>query len=366
MPHEVNADEFAAHLLALFEKWTASSPGRGRRASGTLALKSAEVYRDMWKAFVAFCVPGDSHARWVRINPLKNLRTEDLQAFLSVVGPGAEVRGRVKGETLALRYAWRMLHLIDRVLTHAKEAGERSGPTAAAHLLLQAPYRTANSPTHDPSTPILNDGEVQCLIEALQGELPGKGNNKNENGSDSGNNADGDTGSDEALKHWKLLRDRALVALMLGAGLAPGDVQALSLDGIAYAPQSEGGLPSRLTVPADGLSPQHQTPLAAWSARVLLTWLTVRQARNIPGRAVFVSTAAGKSLSRPWVHTASVRVLAAAGIAGGTPFRLRHTFAVRQLSKGFSEEEVGAWLGLVEPRAMHRYRVFVTRAADLA
>lgn len=352
MTHELNADEFAAHLLALFEKWTASSPGRGRRASGTLALKSAEVYRDMWRAFVAFCVPGDSHARWVRINPLKSLSTEDLQAFLSVVGPGAEVRGRVKGETLALRYAWRMLHLIDRVLTHAKEPGERSGPTAAAHLLLQAPYRTANSPTHDPGTPILNDGEVQCLIEALQAELPGRGNT--------------DCDTDEALKHWKLLRDRALVALMLGAGLAPGDVQALSLDGIAYAPQTEGQLPSRLTVPADGLSPLHQTPLATWSARVLQTWLTVRQARNIPGRAVFVSTAAGKSLSRPWVHTASVRVLAAAGIAGGTPFRLRHTFAVRQLSKGFSEEEVGAWLGLVEPRAMHRYRMFVTRAADLA
>ena len=39
----------------------------------------------------------------------------------------------------------------------------------------------------------------------------------------------------------------------------------------------------------------------------------------------------------------------------GGSFRLRHTFALRQLLRGFEPETVAAWLG-VEPEVMGRYR----------
>jgi site-specific recombinase XerD len=45
-----------------------------------------------------------------------------------------------------------------------------------------------------------------------------------------------------------------------------------------------------------------------------------------------------------------------AGVDGGSPFRLRHTFAVRQLLNGHAEEEVARWMGYADTGPMKRYR----------
>jgi integrase len=341
------ADDLSSELHALFEKWIASGPGRGRGNSHALGNESAEVYRDMWNTFVAYCLPVgvDAGSRSIRLNPLESLTAADLESFLSLTGPAANVHGRVRGDALALRYAWRMLHLIDRVLSFRLVRTKAAGTTAAAALLQEAPYRFANAASQDPEVDILTDGEVRRLMAFLTAELP----------------------EERSIRgQWKLLRDRALVGLMLGAGLAPGDVQSLLLDGVTIDDGPVAGIPWRLTVTADALSPEHQTPVAGWAGELLGRWLTERTRSGLPGPFVFPSTMSGKGLSRPSVHLIAVGVFEEAGVTKGAPFRLRHTFAVRQLTKGHTEDEVGAWLGIVESRPMQRYRKFVVKAPDLA
>ena len=48
----------------------------------------------------------------------------------------------------------------------------------------------------------------------------------------------------------------------------------------------------------------------------------------------------------------------------GGSFRLRHTFALRQLRRGFKEKTVAQWLG-VEPEVMARYRRVVGAPVDM-
>ena len=46
-------------------------------------------------------------------------------------------------------------------------------------------------------------------------------------------------------------------------------------------------------------------------------------------------------------------------------FKLRHTFALRQLAKGKSESDVAKWLGFLDQNSMARYRRIVPGHVDL-
>lgn len=339
-------------LSDLFEEWLTSRPGRGLRAGdGELSETSAQLYRDMWSVFSTYCcsvftaTPGKGlHA------PLDQLSRANLLSLLADPATGAR---RSSDHPWSERYAWRMLHLIDRVLTfHADRQG--TPKNNAAHMLLQEPpYRHANAAHLDASPELLSDGEVEQLISYLRAT--------------SGVEAQLVTTERPAAKpRWKPVRDAAVVATMLGAGLAPGDVQTLQMSGLAIYEGPEPGIPWRLTVPPDGLSPQHQTPLASWAGHVIAQWLAMRERLSVPGAYVFPSTLKGNGLSRMSCHRIAVGILDAAGLPGGVPFRLRHTFAVRQLSLGHSEEMVGRWLGLVESKAMRRYVALATPGTGVA
>lgn len=256
------------------------------------------------------------------------LDTGDLRKFLDHAA--AENTGWTD------RYAWRMLHLIDRVLAFHQPKSVTTGQTPAAALLAEPRYRHANAAHHDVPPEILTDSEVERLIDHLD-QVSG-----------------GPPATARPLP-WKPVRDAAVVATMLGAGLGPADAQALTLDGIALHNGPTAGIPWRLTIPADGVSPQHQTPILPWAGTILARWLELRGRRDVPGASVFPSVLKGATLSRMSCHRLVVGVLARAGIAGGVPLRLRHTFAVQQLSLGHDEETVGRWLGLVESKAIRRY-----------
>ena len=159
---------------------------------------------------------------------------------------------------------------------------------------------------------------------------------------------------------WKEVRDRTAVALMLGAGLAPGQVRALQLDHVTIAGGRHTEVPWRLTVVADGSCAEHQAPIAEWAGRQLAFWLGVRASLGMMPPFVFPSTASGKAWSHPACHRSVVAVINAAGIEGGSPFRLRHSFAVRQLGKGHSEEDVARWMGYADTAPIKRYRHLVT------
>lgn len=339
------AKDLTQELSGLLEEWLASRPGRGLRAGdGELSETSAQLYRDMWTVFVTRYCHLALHQRDSRSkDPLAQLTKADLQVLLDA--PASKGRG-TSDQSWSERYAWRMLHLIDRLLAFDAQRQGKPKNNAAYQLLQEAPYRHANASHLDTAPELLTDGEVEQLINYLLSSS-GLGQATSAHGLSTSSG-------------WKPARDAAVVATMLGAGLAPSDVQALQLGGVAIHDGPVPGVPWRLTVPADGLSPQHQAPLASWAGQLMSHWLSTRERVAIPGSYVFPSTLKGGGLSRMSCHRIAVNVLDAAGISGGVPFRLRHTFAVRQLCLGHSEEVVGRWLGLVESKAMRRYVALAT------
>lgn len=85
-------------------------------------------------------------------------------------------------------------------------------------------------------------------------------------------------------------------------------------------------------------------------------WLHVRAEACIAGPNLFPSTRSGKPWSKNGQYLWAEGVLEEAAVdsrAGGS-FRLRHTFALRQLRRGAAPDQVARWLG-IEPAAMARY-----------
>lgn len=175
-------------------------------------------------------------------------------------------------------------------------------------------------------------------------------------------------------ERWQGLRDRCAIALQLGAGLGPGDLRALQLADVlapASTPADPPGPPATgpaaavtnadacwLCVPANGNALSYRAPVAAWAAGLLRQWLACRAQCGLPGKVLFPSTRSGK----PWGKVAqygSVRkALAEAGLPDGPggSFRLRHTYALRQLVHGHDADTVAGWLGVSDPQVMQRYR----------
>jgi len=113
-----------------------------------------------------------------------------------------------------------------------------------------------------------------------------------------------------------------------------------------------------LQVPASGSAPAHAAPLADWAASVLARWLAVRQAQALGGPWLLPSTRSGKPWGKVAQYEAARRVLADAGLDadGGGSFRLRHSFAMRQLQHGHDPAQVSNWLGVVDPQVLLRYQ----------
>jgi len=282
---------------------------------------------------------------------LADLVAGDLQTFLVIRGTGDEQskpQVTTKRDELSPRYAWRMLTLIERVTRfYAKREGIAANP-AAQTLLQRAEYRYANAGDKDPLPEYYDDAHARRLIDYLT-----------------------QTRSHDAPAgpiSWKEVRDRTAVGLMLGGGLTPGDVRALVIDGVIVAGGRKPNLPWKLALPGNGNAPARETPLAEWAGSQLAFWLSVRAEQTIGGDLVFPSTRGGRVWSHTACYDACKAVLAGAGMehdAGGV-FRLRHTFALRQLAKGKSERDVGQWLGFVDPNSMARYRRIVPHQVDVA
>jgi site-specific recombinase XerD len=98
--------------------------------------------------------------------------------------------------------------------------------------------------------------------------------------------------------------------------------------------------------------------MAAWAARLLRSWMDARAALLIPGPMLFPATRAGRPWGKVAQYNAAKAVLAAARVEAidGGSFKLRHTFALRQLRRGTEAEQVTQWLGLADVAALARYR----------
>jgi integrase len=309
-----------------FAAWLAD-----QRGSGSLRRPdAAEVYLIMWESFSSWCI-----AQSPQIT-LQSLHLQDLQAYQ------AQRFGRKTSDrSLSPRYALRLMRLVDRVLRHHAARTSSMLNTAASDWLAANPgVRYADARRENPLPEYLPVIEARQLIAYLSAARPRPGRSR-------------DT---LAAMTWQEVRNRASVALQLGAGLTPGDVRALTLDSPVLHGGRIRGQPWKLQVPGNGTSQARETPIAAWAAQLLQYWLQVRGEARVAGVFLFPSTRTGK----PWLadsqYQCARRVLEEAGVnsSEGGSFRLRHTFAIRQLRRGTAPDQVARWMG-VEPGEMKRY-----------
>jgi site-specific recombinase XerD len=329
----------ARFLKECFHCWLAQRVPHsvGPRAGRELNEASTKVYQEMWYAFADYCsVHGLS---------LQAMTEKEIEQFLHMRARG-EGRARMlpKGETLSPRYAWRMLTLIDRITSFAAEREGVRPNRAARELLTRPEYRYANARQKDPLPEYYTDAQVAQVIGHL-------------------NTA---AGLDAAASpSWKTVRDCAAIALMLGGGLAPGDVRGATTSGIYVDRQTS--LPWKISLPGNGNAPARETPIAPWAATLLQKWTTTRNEQGIPGDVLFASTLSGKPMSHATCYKVCRAVLEDAGMEDdeGGVFKLRHTFALRQLADGKSEVDVARWLGLVDLNGMARYRNIVKAPVEV-
>ncbi|MET0211100.1 MAG: site-specific integrase [Burkholderiaceae bacterium] len=306
-----------------FEAWVDDAQALGRLRQRS----SEEVYRAIWGGFVEWCVAQHPPVR------LRDLSADDLALFVATRKGIADRSG-----VLSPRYTWRVLNLIDRVLRHgAKLAGTRPNVAAVDAMNSLPGVRYANA-VHAPLPDHLQPDEARALVIFLSHVRP--------------------RGSGTAAgRPWQELRNRAAVALQLGAGLAPGDVRAMTLDGVVAGGGRLRDVPWKLLVPEDGNTPARETPVAPWAGQLLRYWLGVRLEVGIPGPWLFPSTRTGKPWGKGAQYLAAKQVLEDAGMdaADGGSFRLRHTFALRQLRRGREPADVARWLGIANVAEIERY-----------
>ena len=342
-------------LQQAFDNWLAHQQMVGRLRRGS----SAAVYGAMWQALVAWC-----HDQRPAL-ALADLRGQLLLGYL------ASRHGMLAADgLLSPRYQQRLVSLVQRVQAHqawhrqqasagpaqalALTATDSSAPARGGRpLLLHSSASAAAGSNADDIEPPLH--LLPAQIAQLQALLS--------------------RAADDAHARWQQLRDRCAAALQLGAGLGPGDVRALRLTdvrpggpGLHHSTQPPAHW--QLQVAATGSAPAHAAPLAHWAAAVLARWLALRQTQSLGGPWLLPSTRSGKPWGKVAQYEAARRVLADAGLDpdGGGSFRLRHSFALRQLQQGHDPGLVAGWLGVVDPQVMLRYQrvlpaVAVTGAA---
>ena len=323
-------------LVALLEDYLAS-----REPDTLLSDESKESYRQMWRAVRAFCVRYDFH--------VCDLSVDQLRLLLDLRGKEA-----VSKASLTDRYAWRLLRLIEEVAGFETVRTGAPRATAASELIGQD-YRFVNARNRDALPDTITRQEYGRLMGYLMELWPRRAL------------------SDVSAADRKDARNRAVLAVMLGAGLTPREVTELKVENIFL---DEKGLPATLRVQALGRSPARDVPIAGWSAQVLSAWLAIRARAfaDAPGslERAFPSNSRDRGMDNSTINQGFHGALEACRIASSPrgaagkdsgnvatrgPFTLRHTFVVKARSdKTHTDEELMRILGYADGKSFQRYR----------
>jgi site-specific recombinase XerD len=156
---------------------------------------------------------------------------------------------------------------------------------------------------------------------------------------------------------WKRRRDRAMQAMMLGAGLKVSEVIGVYTENV-HEKESTGSIPITISPgSAGGIVRWHQTQLRPFAAPEVLQWLEERIALKVPGPLLFPAALEGGRLNKATVYRQVKATFERAGIdvarLGGRT--LRNAFAVRELKAGESIELVGEFMGHRKRRSTEAY-----------
>jgi len=249
-------------LTEAFERWCrhARDDGRLRRAS------SEQVYRAMWQALAAWC------ASQVPPVSLRQLDETTLQAYIATrsgkAGPTIHCRRAICGGCSTWSTGCRPTMPMRRTARNAAAAGLIAAQPALRHV---------NAADAEPLPEHLRADEAKRMVAFLSGVRPRGG-----------------SGRPDPVS-WQELRNRAAVALQLGAGL--GLVRCAR----CASPTSSASVAASRTCPGSCVSrpaARHlsTTPRRTLAGRLLRHWMQVRAEQGIGGDWLFPSTRSGK----PW------------------------------------------------------------------
>lgn len=143
---------------------------------------------------------------------------------------------------------------------------------------------------------------------------------------------------------WQALRDQAMVALMMFAGLREGELVALDVENLEMGPRS-----GKVTIWSGKGEKKREIPLNAEARRALTAWLDAHRSVG----PLFIGKT-GQRLSTRSVQRRVAEIGRRAGIEI-TPHDLRHTFAKRALDNGAPLTVVSKLLGHSRLETTARY-----------
>ncbi|MBB2928663.1 tyrosine-type recombinase/integrase [Paraburkholderia silvatlantica] len=298
--------------VAAFDAWLASQD---------LRRSSAEVYRVQWGRFL----------EWLALKR-KTIMTVDTGTIAEFVA-SLEVK-----KPQRLRY----LRLIERVLDHVREI-ELASTNPARFIAQDGEAAWRNARENEP-TGFLTPAERAAIVGQLFSPLV----------------------EPSAAKRWRERRDRALVAIFLGGGLKTGDAIALTLDCVAIGSEW-------VTIEAANPAFTRVTRLTPFAVDVLGAWLEARRLAELPGQLVFPGSPSGRPMHKATVLRAIDALTEAAGVAQtrterASPQTLRNTFAADLFERGVDIDQVGQWLGFLQPISagrLHRaWKMWAEREAS--
>lgn len=291
-----------------------------------IRASSAKIYIAMFGKFL----------RWLSLHEktLFDLSSADLLAFLE--------QGSADGQkTLNSAIRAQYLGLLERMYAHLNVE-----PNPARHTIFALFNAGSRSVLGINDTKaILTDAQETAFMAALPGAVAGEG----------------------ADATWKRRRDRAMQAMMLGAGLKVAEVIGIYTENVG-AKDSTGSVPITISpASAGGTVRAHQTQLRPFAVHEVMVWLAERNRLAMPGPLLFPATLQGGRLARATVYRQVKATFERAGIDprhhGGRT--LRNAFAVRELkATGGNVELVGEFLGHRKRRAIEPYALAATDEHD--
>lgn len=285
-----------------------------------LGRRSAQSYTAMFSKFV----------RWMKEENLDigKVTQEHVLRFLDAAMEPTK-KGRVKDLNSEIRA--RYVRLLERLYDHL---GANPNPARLAAYSLQS---TPGGRGRDLPKEWLTVEQQAAFMEAMPAR-------------DSATPV-------ESAKAWRRRRDRAMMALMIGAGLTVSEVIELYIENIGEVSET-GSVPVTIwPTPGSEFSRKHVTMLRPFAVSDVVRWLGERANMAVHGKLLFPATRSGGKLASATLYRQVRATFAAAKITmnreGGRT--LRNTFAQRELEAGTSIDELGEFLGLHERRSVERY-----------
>lgn len=287
-----------------------------------LAKSSQEVYKHMFANYLRWM--GEHHPPL----QLKRVGVAELREFLETGHANKNKADKKLVSSIRNRY----LRLLERVYAHL-------GIDNPARDAAFAVYKESAGGRDKPKA-FLDEAEQAAFLDKLPAAEPYDENNPTD-------------------PSWKKRRDRAMLAMILGAGLKMSEILIMRLDWLREK-DSTGAIPISIPKYAGGENGKnHDTLLRPFAVRHVLPWIEERRARrSIPGNYLFPSFLnKDKPMAKIMVYQNVKATIKAAGIEvermGGRT--LRNSFAATEIKKGTSIELLQQYLGHHERRSTEKY-----------